>query len=37
MKGELMVGLWFAWTMGWKIGFLWCMTKQMGDGNFEVQ
>jgi len=30
-------GSWFAWEMGWKIGLLWCMKGQMGNGNYEVR
>jgi hypothetical protein len=30
-------GLWFAWRIKWRIGQRWCMIKQMGNGNYEVQ
>jgi hypothetical protein len=30
-------GLWFAWGEKWRIGWGWCMMKQMGDENYKVR
>jgi hypothetical protein len=28
---------WFVWGMKWKVGLWWCMIKQMGDENYDIQ
>ncbi len=36
-EGEFVSGLWFGWEEELVGDLWWCMIKQMGDGNYEIQ